>query len=301
MNYLHHSGIVHLDLTPNNILVTENSNCKVGDFGLSKVMSTKAHGEQTNGGTVVYTAPEVYKGERIRTRVDVYSFAVCLWQLYYRKMPYENMNQHAICFNVVAYNKRPDFDENNLPPFTDLIKTSWNGVARLRPTFDQLIRQLEALQRTHINKKPVRAKSDIGSSFKGPSFIRRGGSIMDKESGLGSDPNEWTVDDVVRWCRNCEMDDAVEVIAENGINGQVLLSLTDKDQVALGLNKFGTRRGLQIELSRLVSNCIEKGVSMHAYLYTHHGAIATPTPKAPKQPRVDLTRAKVCVVRSVYG
>lgn len=31
-------------------------------------------------------APEVYKGERIRPKVDVYSFAVCLWQMHYREI-----------------------------------------------------------------------------------------------------------------------------------------------------------------------------------------------------------------------
>eukprot|EP01134_Creolimax_fragrantissima_P005717 CFRG5717T1 len=306
MNYLHHSGIVHLDLTPNNILVTENNNCKVGDFGLSKVVSGKTHNEQTNGGTVVYTAPEVYKGERIRTRVDVYSFAVCLWQLYYRKMPYENMNQHAICFNVVAYNKRPEFDPNNMPPFADLIKSSWDGTARLRPTFDQLIHQLEALQRNLI-KKPVRARSDIGTftrtsfynkvgSEKGRSGANGGaGGVGDKETSLLGDPNTWSVKDVVKWVENLDTNikDVDEIMTINGITGKVLLSLTDEDMVALGLNKFGDRRGLQIELVRLVEQVNNKGYSLSAYLYTHHGAIAVPTVPQPKIPRVDLSRANV--------
>lgn len=55
MNYLHHSGVIHLDLTPNNVLVTENLECKVSDFGLSKVMSSAASVTNRGGGTVVYT------------------------------------------------------------------------------------------------------------------------------------------------------------------------------------------------------------------------------------------------------
>jgi serine/threonine protein kinase len=55
MNYLHHSGVIHLDLTPNNVLVTENYEAKVGDFGLSKVMSSAASVTNRGGGTVVYT------------------------------------------------------------------------------------------------------------------------------------------------------------------------------------------------------------------------------------------------------
>jgi hypothetical protein len=41
---------------------------------------------------------------------------------YLSRQPYEGMNQHAICFNVVAYNLRPTLDPSNMPVFADLIQ-----------------------------------------------------------------------------------------------------------------------------------------------------------------------------------
>jgi serine/threonine protein kinase len=56
MNYLHHNGIIHLDLTPANVLVTESYVCKVADFGLSKISEAYTKSiTNRGGGTIFYT------------------------------------------------------------------------------------------------------------------------------------------------------------------------------------------------------------------------------------------------------
>eukprot|EP00126_Sphaerothecum_destruens_P014426 Sdes_comp25045_c0_seq1m22650 len=67
MNYLHHASVIHMDLKPSNVIVTHQDVCKVGDFGLSKIISCESMSvtNQGGGGTVVYTAPEVFRGDRI--------------------------------------------------------------------------------------------------------------------------------------------------------------------------------------------------------------------------------------------
>eukprot|EP00124_Ichthyophonus_hoferi_P004803 Ihof_evm1s582 gene=Ihof_evmTU1s582 len=245
MNYLHHCGVIHLDLTPNNVLVTENYICKVGDFGLSKVMSSTTSVTNKGGGTVIYTAPEVYKGERIQTKVDIYSFAICLWQLHYRKLPYEDMHQHAICFNVVANNLRPEVKDNNLPPYSELMQQCWSCNPLDRPSFDTVIVELEKLKGAGPDKK----EESVPAARKTSSLARSTSGVTTERP---QDPQLWTEADVINWAEEANLNWAIEVFQANDINGKVLLTLTVSDMKELGIKSFGWRRSLVLELKNLI-------------------------------------------------
>ncbi|MDO4815879.1 MAG: protein kinase [Bacillota bacterium] len=71
--------IVHRDIKPDNIFVSDDGRFKLGDFGIAKTM------EHTTGsigkkGTYNYMAPEVYKGEPYGSRVDIYSLGIMLYR-----------------------------------------------------------------------------------------------------------------------------------------------------------------------------------------------------------------------------
>ncbi|MCU0717706.1 MAG: serine/threonine-protein kinase, partial [Pirellula sp.] len=73
--YLHDQGIVHRDLKPANVFI-DNSLVKIGDYGLSKYISTSRRGGQTESvGTFHYMAPEIGKGEYGK-EIDIYSLGV---------------------------------------------------------------------------------------------------------------------------------------------------------------------------------------------------------------------------------
>eukprot|EP01137_Pigoraptor_chileana_P011456 Opistho-2@62373 len=124
MNYLHYAGIIHHDLKPTNVLVSAADVCKVSDFGLSKIINFNATSVTNRGGpgTIVYTAPEVFRGDRISAKADVYSFAICLWELFTRQVPFKGLHVHAICFAVVATHKRPEIDEDWEEDYAQLVR-----------------------------------------------------------------------------------------------------------------------------------------------------------------------------------
>jgi serine/threonine protein kinase len=78
INYLHslQPCIVHRDLKPSNLLVDENWNVKVADFGLARIKQDNV--TMTRCGTPCWTAPEIIRGERYSEKVDVYRYCpVC--------------------------------------------------------------------------------------------------------------------------------------------------------------------------------------------------------------------------------
>ena len=79
--YAHRNLIVHLDLKPSNILVTEAGVVKVLDFGASKLLAPDQGGTTTLMATPAYAAPEQLRGEVVTTACDIYSLGAVLFYL----------------------------------------------------------------------------------------------------------------------------------------------------------------------------------------------------------------------------
>jgi serine/threonine protein kinase len=87
LSYLHECGIVHRDLKPSNIFY-ENGYVKIGDYGLTKAISTSRHVSQTiTVGTVHYMAPEIGAGHYDRS-VDIYALGVLLYEMLTGQVPF---------------------------------------------------------------------------------------------------------------------------------------------------------------------------------------------------------------------
>ena len=88
LQYLHENSIVHRDIKPSNIFLMENNTIKLGDFGLSKIISP-LHRTKTLAGTPLYSAPELLKEieeiKKAKKKKDIelkeYSYEVDIWSL----------------------------------------------------------------------------------------------------------------------------------------------------------------------------------------------------------------------------
>lgn len=73
-------NIIHRDVKPENIFISENGDFKLGDFGVARTVEKTTSGLSKKG-TYPYMAPEVYKGEAYGSTVDIYSLGLVLYRL----------------------------------------------------------------------------------------------------------------------------------------------------------------------------------------------------------------------------
>lgn len=87
VEYAHRHGVLHRDLRPANVLVTDRDVVKVGDFGTSRFLEIAAHGT-TVIGSPAYMSPEQFEGRAVFAS-DLYSIGVTLFQMLTGDLPYE--------------------------------------------------------------------------------------------------------------------------------------------------------------------------------------------------------------------
>jgi serine/threonine protein kinase len=86
VDHAHRAGVIHRDLRPGNMLVSENGVLKVTDFGTSRFLEIAAHGT-TVIGSPPYMAPEQFKGKAVFAS-DIYSVGVTMYQMLTGVLPY---------------------------------------------------------------------------------------------------------------------------------------------------------------------------------------------------------------------
>src|SRR6266446_8880256 len=124
LHHIHHLGILHLDLKPSNILVSDEGRAKIMDFGLA-IESHQVLDRQIRG-TLQYMAPEVLRQDRVDSRADLYALGMTLYETVTGALPgYGKPSIEVI---------RMHLDEDVRPP------SSINP--RIPPALDQIIRKL---------------------------------------------------------------------------------------------------------------------------------------------------------------
>jgi eukaryotic-like serine/threonine-protein kinase len=87
VDHAHTQGVIHRDLRPANVLVTDNDMLKVADFGTSRFLEIAAHGT-TVIGSPPYMAPEQFQGKAVFAS-DIYSLGVTMYQMLTGSLPYD--------------------------------------------------------------------------------------------------------------------------------------------------------------------------------------------------------------------
>ena len=73
-------NIIHRDIKPSNVFISDSGEYKLGDFGVARTLE-KTTGALSKKGTYTYMAPEVFKGEKYNSNVDIYSLGILMYKL----------------------------------------------------------------------------------------------------------------------------------------------------------------------------------------------------------------------------
>ncbi|KAL0915933.1 hypothetical protein M5K25_013402 [Dendrobium thyrsiflorum] len=171
LRYLHEEcsmQIIHCDIKPQNVLLDENFNPRISDFGLAKLLKTDQTRTNTGiRGTKGYVAPEWFKNSAISAKVDVYSFGVMVLEILFcrRNVKNEMEEEKALltfwvsdCYNDGRIDALVEGDEEAMADMGRverfLMAALWcvQEEPALRPTIGQVMQMLEGA--VEINPVP---------------------------------------------------------------------------------------------------------------------------------------------------
>ncbi|MBA0859128.1 hypothetical protein Goshw_003576 [Gossypium schwendimanii] len=146
LSYLHSKKIVHRDVKTENMLLDARRILKIADFGVARVEAQNPQDMTGETGTLGYMAPEVLDGKPYNRKCDVYSFGICLWEIYCCDMPYANLSFADFTSAVVRQNLRPEIPRCCPSALASIMRKCWDPHPERRPDMDEVVRSLEAIE-----------------------------------------------------------------------------------------------------------------------------------------------------------
>ncbi len=119
----HRNNIVHCDIKPHNILLTEDNGCKVTDFGIARAVSsaTLTHTDSVVG-SAPYISPEQAKGDRLTSSSDIYSLGVVLYELLTGRLPFQGEGPITLALkHIREHPSSPSLYTAGLPGYVEKI------------------------------------------------------------------------------------------------------------------------------------------------------------------------------------
>ncbi|GMS87452.1 hypothetical protein PENTCL1PPCAC_9627 [Pristionchus entomophagus] len=149
MRYLHDGAtkpVIHRDLNSHNILIHSTGRAVVADFGESRFAGAP---EESNNmtkqpGNLRWMAPEVFScAGRYDRRADVFSYALCVWELHSAELPFAHLKPAAAAAEMAYKRARPPLPNEASLQFPDhvirLLNTAWSHEPDSRPDFSQIV------------------------------------------------------------------------------------------------------------------------------------------------------------------
>ncbi|CAJ1056860.1 receptor-interacting serine/threonine-protein kinase 3-like [Xyrichtys novacula] len=153
MNFLHSRKLLHCDLKPSNVLLSDDLNAKLADFGLCRVSASASDGNRETeliGYTFKFKPPEAFDTSyEPRRAFDSYSYGILLWCIFTGKEPYPAAEYSLVALKVPIGDRPCLKDTDQKAELVDLMKKCWDGDPSNRPTFKECLGVTEKLFSMH--------------------------------------------------------------------------------------------------------------------------------------------------------
>uniref|UniRef100_A0A6B2KZP1 Protein kinase domain-containing protein n=1 Tax=Arcella intermedia TaxID=1963864 RepID=A0A6B2KZP1_9EUKA len=156
--------ILHRDLKSLNLLVSQDWRIKLADFGLSRFATAEnLETMKQMRGTYQYLDPEVYNGGTFAPASDIYSTTVIFWEIVQRVLtgtywqPYAEFKNLHYDFQIIIQSAkehlRPTLSPGCPKSFEELIRKGWAPLQVDRPSLDEIVCKLEAIEEEYKNNQ----------------------------------------------------------------------------------------------------------------------------------------------------
>ncbi|KAJ7993551.1 hypothetical protein DPEC_G00273580 [Dallia pectoralis] len=147
MEYLHNLAqpIIHRDLNSHNILLYEDGHAVVADFGESRFLLSEVVDNMTKQpGNLRWMAPEIFtQCTRYTVKADVFSYALCLWELLTGEIPFAHLKPAAAAADMAYHHIRPPIGYSIPKPISSMLMRGWNICPEDRPEFSEVLATLD--------------------------------------------------------------------------------------------------------------------------------------------------------------
>jgi serine/threonine-protein kinase len=120
IDYAHHSGVIHRDVKPANIMIQPDGRPKLMDFGVACLPTSAITDSGQSFGSPSYMAPEQIASDDVTPRADLFSFGVVAYEALTGKRPFQGDSITAIIYRIVHEPAPPPRSLNDeLPSYHD--------------------------------------------------------------------------------------------------------------------------------------------------------------------------------------
>jgi serine/threonine-protein kinase len=167
LEFSHRHGIIHRDVKPGNVMITQNGQVKVMDFGIARALASGATTmTQTSAviGTAQYLSPEQARGESVDARSDVYAAGCVLFELLVGHPPFVGDSPVSVAYQHVREDPKAPSDINReVPPDVDAIvlkALAKNPLNRYQSAQDMRADALRAIAGRPVMATPVMSEAE---------------------------------------------------------------------------------------------------------------------------------------------